>query len=211
VGDWDSIFKKKGKFFYKPAQEVKDFSKLLKKEKTKKILDLGSGSGRHTVFLTKGGFNVCGMDISGTGLSFTKEWLRKKNLKAGLVKSSCYNRFPFKDDFFDAIVSTQVIHHNYHEKVRFTISEIERVLKQGGLLLLIVPFRKNQKEMMKLKKRVKSKNVAPHTYVPIEGDEEGLPHFLYTKKLLIEDLKNFNIIDIHKTGGHYCFLGRLKN
>jgi SAM-dependent methyltransferase len=210
MGDWESIFKSKGRFILDPEKDVINFLEYANENNVKSILDLGCGSGRHTVLLAKLGFNVYAMDISGTGLKITKDWLQDHNLKAKLTKASCYDRFPYDNDFFDAVISTQVIHHNYHEKILFTISEIIRVLKPDGLLLLTAPFRKNQSQLFKYKKMIKTKDIALHTYIPLEGEEKGLPHFLYTKALLKEDFRMFNILDIHKTGGHYCLIGRLK-
>lgn len=48
------------------------------------------------------------------------------------------NSFPFPDNFFDSVVCNQVLEHVFTPD-QF-ISEIFRVLKDGGVLLLTVPF-----------------------------------------------------------------------
>ena len=58
MGDWESVFKTKGKFFYVLHEDIPKLSKLMKQKSVKKILDLGCGSGRHTIFLAKNGFEV---------------------------------------------------------------------------------------------------------------------------------------------------------
>jgi hypothetical protein len=40
MGDWNSIFKKKGKVFVRPQQDIKDVIKVMKKNEVKRILDL---------------------------------------------------------------------------------------------------------------------------------------------------------------------------
>ena len=205
MGTWEEIFKEKGKVFHEPQEDLAGVIDLLRKEKVQKVLDLGCGSGRHAVMLAIAGFEVYGMDISATGLKITCEWLKKEGLSAKLKKGSCYSRFPYKDNYFDAVVSVQVIHHNYHDKIKYCISEIERILKPGGLVFITTAKRKTKY------RAAKSKLVAPRTYVPVEGPENGLPHFIYTKQIMLDDFKNFSLLDFYvdKTG-HYCFLGKLK-
>ena len=153
-------------------------------------------------FLAKAGFDVYGMDSSKTGLKQTKEWLNK--LKANLKKSSCYKRFPYKNNFFDAILSIQVIHHAKIKDVRFCISEIERTLKPKGIAFITVPVYKKNKH------RSRVKMIAKRTYIPLTGHEIGVPHYHYNKELMKKDFKNFKILDLYiDKGKHYCLLGRL--
>ncbi len=198
---WEKIFHKEGKVFYKIDPRLKKIERVFLKNNVKTILDLGCGSGRHTVFLAKK-FKVTGMDLSRTGLNLTKKELTKKRLKAKLVCSSCYKKFPFKDNSFDALVSTQVIQHNTHDKVIGCIKEIHRILKKDGLLFITVPYRRNQKITRK-------KMISKHEYVPIEGREKGIVHFIYNKKFLKEDFHQFKILILEKDieKGHYVFLG----
>ncbi len=202
---WEEIFRKGGKVFLEPQEDMKDILRFLKKNKVKKVLDLGCGTGRHTVMLAKAGFDVYANDVSKEGIRQTRKWLKDKNLKANIKHASCYKKFPYKDDFFDAVISIQVVHHNFHDKVKYCISEIERVLKPGGLAFITVTASKYKRRATKFKMP------EPRTYIPLDGDEKGLPHFVYTKALIREDFKNFKILDIHKDKReHYCLLGELK-
>ncbi|MBN2458346.1 class I SAM-dependent methyltransferase [Candidatus Woesearchaeota archaeon] len=205
MGDWESIFKKNGRVFLEDQEDMRGVVQLLKKDKAKKVLDLGCGTGRHTVLLAKQGFDVYATDVSDTGLEMTRRWLKHENLSARLKKSSCYERFPFMDNSFDAVISTQVIHHNYYEKVKFCISEIKRVLRPNRLIFITVSANKY--------KRRASRFEMPEqrTYVPLDGEEKGVPHFIYTKTLMKKDFKNFKILSLHKDrGDHWCIFGRLK-
>lgn len=108
---WNKIFKKKGKVFTKVQEDIPKIVALFKKQNVKRILDLGCGSGRHTIYFTKRGFDVFGIDIAKEGINITKSWLEKENSQANLKVGSVYNRLPYPNDFFDAIISTSVIHH----------------------------------------------------------------------------------------------------
>ena len=58
---------------------------------------------------------------------------------------------------------------------------------------------------------MKNKMVAPRTYVPVEGHEKGVPHYVYNKELLRKDFKNFKILKLYvDKANHYCMWARLK-
>ena len=76
MGDWESIFKKQGRVFLKPQEDMRKVIRLLKKQGVKRVLDLGCGTGRHTIMLAKAGFDVYGTDVSKEGLKLTRKWLK---------------------------------------------------------------------------------------------------------------------------------------
>jgi SAM-dependent methyltransferase len=199
---WNKIFKKEGKVFTKVQEDIPRILKLFKKHKVKRVLDLGCGTGRHAVYFAKKGFDVYGIDISKEGLQITKSWSKKENVRVNLKCGSIYRKFPYKKDFFDAVISIQVVHHGRINNVRKAIKEIERVLKPGGLVFITVP--KEHKEKYKL--------IADRTYVPIVGWEKGLAHYLFNKILLRKEFKNFKIYAVWVSSiKQYCLLGKLKH
>jgi len=218
---WDKIFKERGKVLKKPQENIPELIKLLKKKGTERILDLGCGSGRHSVYLAKQGFNVYGIDIAKSGIKIAKEWLKEEDLKADLKIRDIYQELPYPDNFFDAIISTQTLHHARIERIRKLIGEMERILKPKGLIFVTVRralrakgWKKNKIVIHKWKgwkkKKVKYKIIDYRTYVPIEGDVKGEIHFNFTKKLIKKEFKNFEIPKIWIKKGHYCFFGELK-
>ncbi len=200
---WNEVYKKEGKVFEKMQENIPEISSLFRKNKVKRILDLGCGYGRHIVYFAKHGFDVYGIDIAQEGLKIAGSWLKKENLKVHLKHASIYKKLPYPDDFFDTVVSIRVIHHSEIKEVRKTIKEIERVLKPNGLIFITVP---------KSHKTTRFKTIAPRTYVPIEGREKGLAHYLFNKTLIKKEFRDFRIckiwIDFHR---QYCFIGELKS
>jgi len=217
---WDRIFKKYGKVFTEIQEDIPKIVKIFKKHKAKKVLDLGSGTGRHIIYLAENGFKVYGIDISEEGIKITKNWLKENNLKADLKVGSIYKKLPYKDNFFDAIISTNTLHHGCIETIRKAIREIERVLKSDGLIFMTVRRRKFRKFYPKFtiiekygKQKTNYKVIEPRTYVPIDGGEKGLIHYLFNKELIRKEFENFKIhnIWVDSNRRYYCFLGELKN
>jgi len=137
--DWDRIFTKRGRVFTDPHSDIEQVVKRIHDNDGSLILDLGCGTGRHVVYLTRRGFDVYGFDTSPKAISMAQEWLNDEGLEATLCEHQMERQFPYEDNFFDAVISVQVIHHNLMENIRKTISEIERVLKPTGILFVTFP------------------------------------------------------------------------
>lgn len=204
---WDEIFKRKGTVFKKPHPNVKKIGKMFLKKGFQKILDLGCGTGRHLVMFSKMGFEVFGFDVSEFAIQLANKWLNKENLKANLLISSMIERFPYDDNFFDAIVSTNVIHHNRKKEILYTISEIIRVLKSGGLLFITVPILDSEPELME----DNMEKVEDGTFIPLSGLDKDIPHHFFNKEEIYNVFKAFEILSlkIDKTK-HWAILGKKK-
>ena len=200
------IYKKRGKVLVRINRDMPKIRKFFEERDVKKILDLGCGSGRHLVYLAKHDFLVYGIDSSNEGIRIAKGWLKRKNLKANLRVGNIFKRLPYKDDFFDALISTSVLQHAKIRDIKFAIKEIERILRPEGLIYITLPRKKFKKE------EIKFKIVEPRTYLLLEGDKKGVPHYFFNKKLIKKEYKNFKFYDVWiDDWGYYAILGELKN
>lgn len=77
--------------------------KELNYNKTLKILDVGCGTGRHAIELTKRGYNITGIDLSGTLLAKAREKAMKENLEIDFQQHDARN-LPFNGEFDAAIM-----------------------------------------------------------------------------------------------------------
>ena len=196
---WNKIFKEEGMVFNKPQEDIPRIVKLFKKHSVKRILDLGCGTGRHLIYLAKHKFDTYGIDNSEYGLKFAKHWLEKEGLKANLKVGNIYNKLPYKSNFFDAVISTQTMHHGNIAEIRKLMKEIERILRPKGFIFITVRKRSSRKGI---------KYIASRTYIHLEGREKNLPHYQFNKNILKREFRDFKIIDlwIESTRRHYCLL-----
>ena len=204
--DWDDIFTKRGKVFTNPHQDMERLTKIFNENGAQRVLDLGCGTGRHLLFFSKKGFDVYGLDGSPKGLEIAKNWLDEEKLSAKLTHQRIDLKFPYENDFFDVIISIQVIHHNLMKEILFSVKEIERVLKPKGFIFITVPFL----QVFPVKKW-KLKKVEKRTYIPQSGPEKGLPHHFFTIAELKRVLSAFELLEIYidKTN-HRAILGKKK-
>lgn len=217
---WNKIFKEHGKFFLKINKELPQIAKKFKNHKVKKILDLGCGTGRHALYLARQGFEVYGTDIAETGIKIARQWLKENNLKADFKIFNIYKKLPYADNFFDAVISTNALHHARIKDIRKAIKEIERILKPDGLIFINFRKRKFLDKWLKTgvieniweKHKTFYKVIAPRTYAPMTGQEKNLPHYLFNKSLITKEFTNFKNkkIWVEDNKRHYCLLGELK-
>jgi len=116
------------------------FEDFLKKYKTKlgpKILDIGSGEGRHVLRLAKEGFDVVGLELTKAGTTTANKKLKTNKLRATLILGDSHN-LPFIDQYFDSIISIQVFQFNDWTGTELCFTEASRVLKKKGMFFLRV-------------------------------------------------------------------------
>ncbi|MFX1293574.1 MAG: class I SAM-dependent methyltransferase [Promethearchaeota archaeon] len=206
---WNEIYRKES-ISQDIQQDIPEIVKIFKDKNVKRVLDLACGSGRHVLYLAKNEFEVYGIDFSEEGIKSAISLLQEKNIQANLIVGSMFEKLPYENDFFDALISIRSLYHGTIENIRNAIQEIERVLKPNGFIFITV--RKKIPNEMRLPFRI----VAPQTYIPLEGKEKGVIHYLFNKNSLLNEFKGFKIHKFWIASGpkeweaYYCLLGELK-
>jgi 2-polyprenyl-3-methyl-5-hydroxy-6-metoxy-1,4-benzoquinol methylase len=111
--------------------------KLLKEMgnlKGKKVLDVGCEAGYVSLRLNSKGANVYSFDICKSALI---DFKKKKNSEKVNIFMAAAQKIPFKNNLFDYVICTEVIEHM--PMLDLSISEMKRVLKPGGTVLITFP------------------------------------------------------------------------
>ena len=170
---------------------------ILKKiniEPNSKILDLACGTGRHSIYLSKKGFDVVGIDKSKKNIITAKENENKKLIFFQQEMTKDINmRF---NAIFNFFTSFGYVDHKYNYD---TIENISKNLKKGGLF--IIDFL-NQKIVRKNiveyeEKNIENINFNIHRY--IENNyiikEISFKHnktkYNFKERVMLLDLKDF--------------------
>lgn len=157
-----------------------------------KILDLGCGGGRHTLFLAREGFGAFGTDISETGLSHARLMAQREGLKC-IFKKAIMGSQPFKDNFFDGVISFGVLYYNDSTGYANAVREIRRILKKGGKALIVTrttdDFRYG-----------KGKKIEQNTYElsTMVTNEKGMPGHFLDRRSIKRMFKDFDTITIDR-------------
>src|SRR5207249_3117325 len=108
----------------------------MKINNVKKVLELGSGHSRDTIFFASNGIEVEALDYSAIAVEILEKEAKEKRLP---IKPRIFdagkNPLPFQDGYFDAIYSHMFLNMRFSlEELHFIFSEIRRVLKPKGLV-----------------------------------------------------------------------------
>lgn len=126
----------------KPHAELVRFLKWLKKEKKIKdltgwqILDLGSGTGRNANFLAEKGCEVIGFEYAKTAVEMAKKRAARSNLKVDYQVQDIGTPYLLADHSVDLILDITSSNSLNDEGRQIYLSEIKRVLKPGGYVLV---------------------------------------------------------------------------
>ena len=114
-------------------------SEARKANKTEKILDAGCGYGLYAMSLGELGYDVDAIDIDSRRIKvLTKMFAEYPILKDAInLHTGSLTSLPFPSNSYERIICSEVIEHM--EKDNKAISELSRVLKPGGRLILSVP------------------------------------------------------------------------
>jgi len=187
---WNELFTQKEFRWENPHEQVVALAALLRERGARRVLDLGCGAGRHTVYLARAGFDVCALDIAENGLAHTRGWLARENLAAE-VKQSDIARIPYPDEFFDAVISIYVIYHKTYTEMQGVVAEIHRALKRGGLAVISLQSTRGWRYGQ-------GRAIEPNTFILDVGADAGVPHHYSTLVEIADLFKQFTIRKIEQ-------------
>ena len=103
---WDRVYQSDNAFF---GDEPSSFAILcfnhMKSNNVKKVLEIGTGHGRDTMFFASNGLEVEDLDYSNTGIGIINKKANEKKLPVKLHLHDVKKPLPFKDACFDAAYS----------------------------------------------------------------------------------------------------------
>ena len=101
-------------------------------DKSKKILEIGCGTGVLVDALTRAGMNITGTDISQSAINHGLE--KYPNLDLRIAPAE---QMPFDDESFDIVISFDLLEHI--KQVDLHLQQVARILKKGGYYLFQTP------------------------------------------------------------------------
>lgn len=104
--------------------------------KGKKVLDVGTGTGRFAIELAKLGSKVIACDLSEKMLEIGRKKAKKDKVNVKFEKGDVEN-LPYKNNMFDVVVGIRIVMHLVDYKKG--LKEMKRVVKRGGYVIFNIP------------------------------------------------------------------------
>lgn len=173
----------------KPVQLLQDYN-----FSNKKILDIGSGEGRHSKFFLELGFDVEGCEVSDDKVAELNE-----KFPDASFYTSVSNEIKQDDEYYDYIVGANSIYYLEDEtsSIKHNISEISRVLKKDGCLVISFV---GDKHFILDKSEKLDDNSALIKNDPLVFRNETRIRPVWDREDLVSVLAEHKELDIHKIG-----------
>lgn len=112
---------------------IKYILDILNDDKSKKILDIGAGTGAYSVYLSNLGYDVTALELVEHNIEVLKQ--KKSNVK--VHQGNALNLSMFSDDSFDVVLLFGPMYHLLREEEKIkALEEAKRVSKNKGIILI---------------------------------------------------------------------------
>jgi ubiquinone/menaquinone biosynthesis C-methylase UbiE len=160
---------------------------ILPLKKGMRILDVGCGAGKQCFVFFKelaGEAEITGGDVSPELLAQARQENAKIDNRIKFTDLDFNQRFPFDDDQFDLLSCCFAIY--YAQDIPFTIKEMLRVLKPGGILFSTGPMPENKLLFYDIIREATGKTIPP-----MPGSSR------YGSQILSTIQDQFSRVDVH--------------
>lgn len=100
-----------------------------------KVLDVGCGRGEILRHVTRLGARAYGIDYAEVAVQLSREATQNEATPIGVYRTDA-KRLPYPDNTFDRALMFDVVEHLYPWELHASLSDIQRVLKPGGMIVV---------------------------------------------------------------------------
>ncbi|MEL6168076.1 MAG: class I SAM-dependent methyltransferase [Pseudomonadota bacterium] len=168
-----------------------------------RVLDLGSGVGRHALEYARAGHEVSALDAAEAGIWEVTRRASAEGLDID-ARLGMMDKLPFEDQSFHHVLSWNVIYHGDESVLTRTIAEIARVLVPGGTFHGTMLSKRILRDRTDLGK---GREISRNTWVFDGGGDKAHPHYFCNAAELCAVFRGFEPLTLvdreHETPGSW--------
>jgi SAM-dependent methyltransferase len=186
-----------------PQREFKRFLRYLKKNHHLTpdgltVLDLGSGTGKNSLYLAEHGAIVTGYEIAGTAITIANERAKELGLDATFLEHNFGQPFPLPNNSVDLVLDIMASNSLTEAERAVYLHETARVLRPGGFCFVRLLARDGDKHAETLLTTNPGKETG--TYIL---PEVGITERVLTKQEYIDYYSPlFSVLSLKRTSGY---------
>ena len=204
--DWGTVNDKK---WEKPDKDLARVGQRWKEQGIKKVLDLGCGIGRHSLYLASLDMEVTAMDLGAEGIKKLEDKRDAVGLQDKITTLVCdMLKIDLEADTLDAVVAFQSINHTDSKGLKKVIATIQKLLRPRGRIFVVIAARKQFAGG-----REGDTIVDKNTIIRGDGNEKGVPHIFLDEQDVHDYFAGFNIQGLGRggtSGRHWVIEGTLR-
>ena len=191
-----------------PQLDFKHFVKWLRKDQKValeglRVLDLGCGTGKNSIFLAERGSIVTGVELSDTALNIANERAEEAGVGIDWIQGSFGASFSFPDNSYDIVLDV-VSSNSLTEKERQKcVSETVRVLRPGGYVFVKALCKDGDKNAQNLLKKFPGPEF--DTYVQ---PKTGITERVFAKEAILKVYQDFAVLHMERKSSYTIFDGK---
>ncbi|MEH2385319.1 MAG: class I SAM-dependent methyltransferase [Nostoc sp.] len=123
-------------YLIKPLMEmISEYSHRIENQQKLRILDIGCGNGSLSKLIAQHGYEVVGIEESGSGVKFASQTFPDCHFIQGTIYNLPYAEIGEK---FDIVIAAEVIEHLFYPKE--LVRNAKECLKPNGRLIITTPY-----------------------------------------------------------------------
>ena len=190
MGDWCSFYKNiKEIYGDEPEHGIIEYIDLVEKGK---VLDLGVGDGRNSLFLANMGYDVCGVDISKENVELFNSKAKRLGLDVNSILGDIRD-INIEENEYSLIILSWVLNFFNKSDIDKILAKAKKGLKKGGLIHFYVFTNLDYFYESNKDKKIDEEN----TYYT---KDEVLEYF---KDLELVSFREGKVLDMDPRGKHY--------
>ena len=116
---------------------LKYILKYLNNDLSKKIIDVGAGTGKYSIELAKNGYDVTAVELTAHNFGNLKANIKREGLNINSYRLNALDLNKIKSNSYDLVILFGPMYHLHDNKDKIkALEEAYRVLKNGGICLV---------------------------------------------------------------------------
>jgi tellurite methyltransferase len=169
-----------------PEPAVAELIPALVERAAQRVLDVGTGIGRHALAYARAGLDVVAIDASATGLAELRSAAEREGLRVS-TELAAFTALPVDDAGVDHVLAWNVLYHGDGDVARTAFAECRRVLRAGGTAQLTMLSKRHRAFGV-------GREIRPDTFVDdASASDKDHPHFYVDAATLTAMLRDAHL------------------